>query len=177
MQAAGPVTSFVFAVPASAQPAQSAPVSGASVLASTPSEHPAVGDQVVTALTPLINSAQGSSQVRLGLSPEGLGAVTATITLDGSTLSVQLGTDSAAAHEALRAALPQLQSELGAGTNLRTSVALSDHGAGYGGWGQSTPRDGNTTSPSTTPDQRDELDDELPINALAPRGALVDLRL
>lgn len=76
-------------------------------------------------LAPLRSSADGTHEVTIGLQPEGLGTVKATITVSSQEIVVRLGTDNAETRDALRQALPLLKHELG-GDGSSATVLLSD---------------------------------------------------
>jgi len=86
---------------------------------------PTPAQQVVTVLAPLRSSPDGTHEVTIGLQPEGLGTVKATVTVSAGQVVVQLGTDNDQARDALRQALPLLKHELG-GDGASTSVSLSN---------------------------------------------------
>jgi flagellar hook-length control protein FliK len=76
-------------------------------------------------LAPLRSSEDGTHQVTIGLEPEGLGTVKATVTVNGSQIVVQLGADSDQARDALRQALPLLKHEL-SGDGSSANVVLTN---------------------------------------------------
>jgi flagellar hook-length control protein FliK len=88
---------------------------------------PTPAQQVVTILAPLRSSDDGTHEVTIGLEPEGLGTVKATVTVSTGQIVVQLGTDNDQARDALRQALPLLKSELG-GDGTSANVLLSNGG-------------------------------------------------
>jgi len=73
----------------------------------------------------LRTSADGTHQVTIGLEPEGMGTVKATITVSAQQVVVQLGADNDEARSALRQALPLLRHELGSDGSAAT-VVVSD---------------------------------------------------
>ena len=133
-ESGGGGTSPTLAVPAAIGTA-SAPAaapsrrsSSATVAAnSSASPPPTPAQQVVTVLAPLRSSLDGTHEVTIGLEPEGLGTVKATITVSAGQVVVQLGADNDQARDALRQALPLLKHELG-GDGSSASVLLSGDG-------------------------------------------------
>jgi len=109
---------------ATAPPSPAAPAAAAA-------PPPTPAQQVVTVLAPLRSSDDGTHEVTIGLEPEGLGTVKATVTVSAGQIVVQLGTDNDQARDALRQALPLLKHELG-GDGSSASVLLSngDHHGG-----------------------------------------------
>jgi flagellar hook-length control protein FliK len=92
---------------------------------------PTPAQQVVTVLAPVHTSEDGTHEVTIGLEPEGLGTVKATITVSSGQVVVQLGTDNDAARDALRQSLPLLRHEL-AGDGSSANVLLSHDGQSGG---------------------------------------------
>jgi flagellar hook-length control protein FliK len=109
-------------------PAPSPAASGATTAAnSSASPQPTPAQQVVTVLAPLQSGLDGTHEVTIGLEPEGLGSVKATITVSAGQVVVQLGAENDQARDALRQALPLLRHEL-AGDGSSASVLLSGDG-------------------------------------------------
>ena len=106
----------------------------------------------MTVLTPLRSSEDGTHEVTIGLEPEGLGTVKATITVNADQVVVQLGADNDQAREALRQALPLLRHELG-GDGSSATVVLSD--------GRSSGQQAHSQRAGTLHEApRDEADDD-----------------
>jgi flagellar hook-length control protein FliK len=128
---------------------------------------------VVTILAPLRSADDGTHEVTIGLEPEGLGTVKATVTVSTGQIVVQLGTDNEQAHDALRQALPLLKSEL-TGDGTSANVLLSNGGQQDGG----TP-DRQLSSPDGATDA--DMEDEPPAVTFAtpaPSGpGHIDLHL
>ncbi len=78
-------------------------------------------------LTPLRSSVDGTHEVTIGLQPDGLGTVKATVTVSAGQVVVRLGADNDQARDALRQSLPLLKHELG-GDGSSASVLLADDG-------------------------------------------------
>jgi len=95
--------------------------------AGAPPPPPTPAQQVVTVLAPLRSSEDGTHEVTIGLEPEGLGTVKATVTVSAGQVVVQLGTDNDQARDALRQALPLLKHEL-SGDGSSANVLLSNEG-------------------------------------------------
>jgi hypothetical protein len=102
------------------------------------------------------SSADGTHEVTIGLEPEGLGTVKATVTVSSGQVVVQLGTDNDQARDALRQSLPLLKHELG-GDGSSANVLLS--GDGQRG-GSAFDRPGATAA--TGPGADDETDETVP---------------
>jgi hypothetical protein len=114
---------------------------------------PTPAQQVVTVLVPLRSSDDGTHEVTIGLEPEGLGTVKATVTVSNGQIVVQLGTDNDQARDALRQSLPLLKHELG-GDGSSASVLLSN---GDRDGGKALDRH---LSPSDGGPDADEADDD-----------------
>lgn len=125
--------------------------------------------QLVNVLAPLRTSANGAHEITLALQPEGLGTVRATMTVGPQEIRVQLTTDSAPAHQALREALAQLHQELGSG-GARTTIWLNDGGGGKG-------RDTGAESSYQPPQSLEEEALEVKSSSDGDVDRLVDLRL
>ncbi|MGC8462233.1 MAG: flagellar hook-length control protein FliK [Acidimicrobiales bacterium] len=105
---------------------------------------PAVPEQMVTVLAPL-RSDLGVHSVSLGLQPEGLGTVQATVSVDAQQVVVTLWAGTEAGHAALSGALPDLHDQLAA-SGHQVVVELASfgsahadaHGAGRRGGRRST---------------------------------------
>lgn len=98
-----------------------------------------VSDQLVTVLTPLRTGA-GAHLVTLGLQPEGLGSVQATVSVSSQQMVVSLWADSATGHAALAGSLPQLHSQLTADASHRVVVELAALGSARPDAGGGDPR-------------------------------------
>ncbi len=143
-----------------------------------PSPVPSPAAQVVTVVTPLRATADGTYQLSLALHPEGLGTVQATVTVAGASLAVHLATDNPEAHQALSATLPQLRDQLAAGGG-QVSVSLRQGGdPSPRGWAR--PDRQRRGGPGTAAAGRVEGGDP-PVAAGAAAGTgtarLVDIRL
>jgi len=84
--------------------------------------------QVVSVLAPLRSAPGGVHQITLGLQPEGLGSVSATLTVSPGHTTVHLSADTEQARETLRQSLADLHHDLSAGGRPVT-VMLTDAGA------------------------------------------------
>ncbi len=141
-----------------------------------------VPDQVVSVLSPLVSSGDGFHTVTLGLHPEGLGTVEATVSLDGGQVLVSLWAASENGHAALAQALPQLHQQLSAGADHAVSVALAPFGSHTSG--DLGARHGAPPSPTLhargsgeTPDSEErQVATSLP-HRHSHRAVTVDLRL
>jgi flagellar hook-length control protein FliK len=135
---------------------------------------PTPAQQIVTVLAPLRSSPDGTHQVTIGLQPDGLGNVKATVTVSAEQVVVQLAADNDHARDALRQALPLLQHEL-AGDGSSATVLMSNEGH--------TARDhlSNQTAPSRPGSGADDNDDDptatAPTVGSTARRGHVDLRL
>jgi flagellar hook-length control protein FliK len=103
-------------------------------------------------LAPLRTSADGTHQVTIGLEPEGMGTVKATITVSAQQVVVQLGADNDEARSALRQALPLLRHELGSDGSAATVVVSDGRQQGQQGQ-QSVAR--HTVAPQPQPEEAD----------------------
>lgn len=129
---------------------------------------------MVTILAPLRSSDDGTHEVTIGLEPEGLGTVKATVTVSTGQIVVQLGTDNEQARDALRQALPLLKSELG-GDGTSANVLLSN-----GGQHDGRTLDRHLSSSDGTTDTDDVEDDPPTVTSAtsAPSGhGHIDLHL
>jgi flagellar hook-length control protein FliK len=155
--------------------AASSPLAAGTAPAATTTPAPAPptpAQQVVTVLAPVHTSEDGTHEVTIGLEPEGLGTVKATITVSAGQVVVQLGTDNDAARDALRQSLPLLRHELG-GDGSSANVLLS-HDGQSGGQAFARPR----ALPGSVDDQT--ADDETTtavVGAPAPTSGHIDLHL
>ncbi|HTZ10480.1 MAG TPA: flagellar hook-length control protein FliK [Acidimicrobiales bacterium] len=175
--------------PSPATPAAALPVAGAPVPAPAPAPPPAAAppapaltappappapQQVVTVLSPLRTTGDGTHEVTIALEPEGMGTVKATITVNAQQVTVQLGVDSDEARDALRQALPQLRHELGTDGSSAT-VLLSD--------GRQSSAQPHARPPAGGPAGADdeETDPDVPTPVTTPAATaspgLVDLHL
>ncbi len=148
-------------------PATSAPVAvtlaptPTAPAAAAPAPPPTPAQQVITLLAPL-RSEDGTHEVTIGLEPEGLGTVKATVTVSAGQVVVQLGTDNDQARDALRQSLPLLEHEL-SGDGSSANVHLSNEGD------QGRP---GFTPPGTAPDGDSVTDvDDGDITSTATRVA------
>jgi flagellar hook-length control protein FliK len=126
---------------------------------------------VVSILAPLRTSIDGTHEVTIGLEPEGLGSVKATISVNAGQVVVQLGADNEQARHALRQALPLLRHEL-AGDGSSASVLVSSEG----GDGRRAQADRSTSKDGSDEDR--ELDD--PTEVVTTSGSVrghIDLHL
>jgi flagellar hook-length control protein FliK len=122
----GPPSASVAPATAGTPITQAAPATPVAPPAAAPATSPPTpAQQVVTVLAPLRSSDDGTHEVTIGLEPEGLGTVKATVTVSPGQIVVQLGTDNDQARDALRQALPLLKHELG-GDGSSASVLLSN---------------------------------------------------
>ena len=124
-------------------------------------------------MAPLRTSIDGTHEVTIGLEPEGLGSVKATISVNAGQVVVQLGADNEQARHALRQALPLLRHEL-AGDGSSASVLVSSEG----GDGRQASADGRTTAGNGSLED-DDFDDAAPPSsalAVSPQGH-IDLHL
>ncbi|HXY28957.1 MAG TPA: flagellar hook-length control protein FliK [Acidimicrobiales bacterium] len=125
-------TAVPTAVPATAPataPATGGAGAGSVATAPILPEAPATpAEQLVSVLSPLRAFADGTHQLTLGLQPEGLGGVRATISVTGDHVAVQLAADDPDGREALRQLLPQLRALLSADGSSSTTVSLSHGG-------------------------------------------------
>ncbi len=87
-----------------------------------------VPDQLVTVLAPL-RAGLGVHSVSLGLQPDGLGTVQATVSVDAQQVVVSLWAGSEAGHAALARALPELHDHLALGAGQRVVVELASFGS------------------------------------------------
>jgi flagellar hook-length control protein FliK len=173
---------------ASGQPVATGPGGSVPVMAPTSSSIPAAptaaggaagqpatpAQQVVTILTPVRTTEDGTHEVTIGLEPEGLGTVKATITVNAGQVVVQLGADNDQAHEALRQALPLLRHELGGGSSA--TVVLSDgrsQGQRPGSHGAST----SSGAPGTDSADTEADDARQRLTASTARSGHIDLHL
>jgi len=114
--------------------------------------------QIVTVLAPLRSSVDGTHEVTIGLQPDGLGNVKATVTVNAEQVVVQLTADNDAARDALRQALPLLRHELG-GDGSAATVLMSNDGrrahdqsaSPTAPGGHDSAADENDDNPSTAP--------------------------
>jgi flagellar hook-length control protein FliK len=119
---------------------------------------------VVTVLAPLRSTEDGTHEVTIGLEPEGLGTVKATVTVSAGQVVVQLGADNDQARDALRQALPLLRHELG-GDGASANVLLANDGqSGHHPFARPSP----TTTGLTTDDEPDDADS---LTTAAPASA------
>jgi flagellar hook-length control protein FliK len=120
------------AAPVAAPSAPAAPSATAqAAAAATPSDDAEVSlpDQVVSILAPLQAGADGTHEVTLGLTPDGLGSVQATVVVGPQQVVVSLWADSQTGHTALAQTLSQLNSQLSEDSNRRVTVNLANFGS------------------------------------------------
>jgi len=132
--------------------------------------------QLVSVLTPLRTTVDGSHQVTLVLQPEGLGVVRATVTVTGQAVAVHLVADTPEARQVLGQSLGELQARLSQ-DGASVSLSLASDGRS-GGRGQADSRQAGPNRRRT--DDRQEQLGSLPIMVRAPiaaGGGRVDLRL
>jgi flagellar hook-length control protein FliK len=114
---------------------------------------PGVASQLVTMLSPLRALPGGGQVVTIGLHPQELGVVRATIVASADQVTVRLDAATDAGRQALRQALPELGQHLSS-TGQRAVVVLADDRGGGRSGGQTTggpPRDGGSGSPAGAP--------------------------
>lgn len=109
-----------------------------------------MADQVVTVLSPLETGTAGSHTVTLGLEPEGLGAVQATVSVSAQQITISLWAGSEHGHSALAQALPQLHSRLAEDTTHSVTVELAHFGSAQLG-PQGDPRGASPNRPHPGP--------------------------
>jgi flagellar hook-length control protein FliK len=139
----------------------------------SPSPVPTPAQQVVTVLAPLRSSVDGTHEVTIGLEPDGLGTVKATVTVSAGQVVVRLGADNDQARDALRQALPLLKHELG-GDGSSASVLLAGDGQPHRR--TFTDNEGSSTDGLGNED----VDGAVATTATRPRGAAsghIDLHL
>ena len=165
---AAPAPGSVPAAPtvSAAPPAAPSAPGGSGPQAPTPAQ------QVVTVLTPLRSSEDGTHEVTIGLEPEGLGTVKATITVNAEQVVVQFGADNDQAREALRQALPLLRHELG-GDGSSATVVLSD-GRSHGQQAHSKLAGARRDAPRDEADEDPQIDR---VGAGVSQSGRVDLHL
>jgi flagellar hook-length control protein FliK len=134
---------------------------------------PTPAQQVVTVLTPLRSSADGTHEVTIGLEPDGLGTVKATITVSSGEIMVRLGTDNAETRDALRQALPQLEHELG-GDGSTATVMLSD---GHHQGRRTLPESAGGRAAGSNERDRNDDPSSAPVAKRARAAGRVDLHL
>jgi hypothetical protein len=118
-----------------------------------------VADQIVTVISPLQIEAAGNHTVTLGLEPEGLGMVQATVSVSAQQITISLWAGSGQGHSALAQALPQLHSRLAEDTTRSVTVELARFGSSQLG-PQGDPR-GSSPRPHPT----------RPVEVAGPDGA------
>jgi len=110
---------------------------------------PGVAGQLVRVLSAPQPLADGSTTVTIALDPPSLGLVKATVVAGADQLSVHLVTTTALGAEALRLALPDLQSVLSAGGH-QVHLTVSDGSASTSEGLSSAPQGGGGQSPFTS---------------------------
>ncbi len=90
---------------------------------------PSVADQMVSVLTPLQATAGGTHSVTLGLQPDGLGIVQATVTAGAQQITVSLWAATSDGHAALSQALPQLYGHLAGDPTQAVNIKLAPFGS------------------------------------------------
>lgn|GEM_PF-3471490 len=138
------------------------------------------GQQLVRVLVPLRSGPDGVHQLTVGLQPEGLGTVRATVVVADGALTVRLSTADAAARQALQHAMDDLRRHLGDGQRPATVVLAGGDGGTRRepGGASATPRHrhgSRATAPSTT--QVPARGGSWPPRAAAPGRQLIDLHL
>ena len=165
-----------------ATPAPNIPVALSTAIAGTSapstasasgSQPPSPAQQLMTVLGPLRSSEDGTHEVTIGLEPEGLGTVKATITVSAQQIVVQLGTDNAQTRDVLRLALPLLRHELG-GDGSSATVLLSDERQSGR---EAVPGDGKSTTAESGPDDDGDDTSDAPSLAVVSGTGHIDLHL
>ncbi|HUY30729.1 MAG TPA: flagellar hook-length control protein FliK [Acidimicrobiales bacterium] len=108
---------------------------------------PGVASQIVSVLSPLRTTPAGAQSVTILLHPAELGDVRATVTISADQVTVRLVATTSAGSDALRAALPELQSGL-AHDGQSATVVLGDPGSGTSWSGSHDPHDASDAARS-----------------------------
>jgi hypothetical protein len=116
---------------------------------------------MLTVLSPL-QTTDGTHEVTLALTPEGLGTVQATVSVESGSVTVALWADAPSGHAALTEALPQLHAQLTAGGDRHVRVDLADLGS-------SQPDARGHGGPGARPEARGPANDREPV--VATQGA------
>jgi flagellar hook-length control protein FliK len=128
---------------------------------------------VVTVVSPLRSSGEGTHQITLRLTPEDLGSVDATVTVRGGQVVVSLTADNPAAKQALAAALPQLRHELGTEGNPATVFVSDGSTESQNGPNQYS----DTTHPTLTTDAEAPEEEPVAVTVATSGPHSVDIRL
>ncbi len=134
-------------------------------------------NQVVAVLAPL-QSIDGVHQLTLSLHPAGLGAVTASLTVSGQQLTVQLAASTSAGHQALQQGLEDLRQQLSA-DGQQATVVLSDGRAGHHPGGSAAGHGGHNATAGSRASSPGDEPGAVPAGAgsSSAHRARVDLRL
>lgn len=174
------VASTASATMASASAATSSPASAPASAPSPagppplPTPPPTPAQQVVTVLAPLRSSPDGTHELTIGLEPEDLGTVKATVTVSAGQVVVQLGADNDQARDALRQALPLLRNELGGDGSSATVLLSGDGRQGRQAFPHAPSSTGSGSAEDADTDQSTATATAAPA---ARRGHNIDLRL
>lgn len=109
------------------------------------SDVPSVGDQLVTAISQVVSSEDGTHEISLALHPEGLGTVKATVSVGPDEVVVRLNTDNQQGHDAIRQNLGDLREQLGENGSRQANVYLTEDAGGRARSG--SENDSITTEP------------------------------
>jgi hypothetical protein len=168
---------------ASASAPAPAPASAQIAAAETPGDVADVNlpDQVVSILAPLQSGPDGTHLVTLGLTPEGLGSVQATVMVGPQQVVVNLWADSQTGHAALAQTLSQLNSQLSDESNRRVTVTLADFGSAQpdtsGGAGGHTDRENGRRTGQSPAIGTIEYSPATVLPLMGGGAQMVDLRL
>jgi flagellar hook-length control protein FliK len=136
------------------------PVAHHAVEATNANQLPGVASQLLTILSPLRSSPNGSHTLTVALQPDGLGEVKAQVTSVANQLVIRLTTESSAAETVVRNVLPELRNNLSE-FGQQTTVLLNDAGGTFSG---------NSSAQHHQPAPRmdDYLNNETPSIAISP---------
>ncbi len=144
---------------------------------------PGVASQLVSVISPLRVSSDGTRSLTVALHPGDLGDVRVTVTTTDQGVVVRMSAASDAGHDALRQNLPQLQQQL-TSHGQRATVVLADAGSG-----DAHRQSGQLESPDSSKFSDGSLDADVSGPDIAPQGSgqpgrgdpagtrLLDLRL
>ena len=142
-----PAGNFAMAAGRSPAPIPTAGVAAASI--ASPCE---LADQLVTSAH-RFRGVDGSHQMSLELNPTDLGSVSIRLTVEGSTISMQMNAERAATGDLLRSSLAELRSSLSNGGLTAGNLSVGQHSMSNGAQtGQQSPHpdfERNSSSPST----------------------------
>ena len=97
-------------------------------------------------------SGDGSRQLSISLHPAELGPVNLHVRIEGDVMTIQLASTSESAHDAIRAALPQLRHELQSAGLAGVDVSLDfNAGNSANSGGTADPRNGRAAQPNRFP--------------------------